>query len=154
MNLTLYTDYSLRILLLLAIRDDELVSVQQVSETYRISRNHLTKVAGRLGRLGYIDTVRGRNGGLRLAKAPHEIGIGAVIREMEPTTDLLECFDAATDSCKITPACRLKDALGKAQRAFFDVLDSYTLADITKNRGALLALLGAGGKPPTTETRS
>jgi len=152
MNLTLYTDYSLRILVVLALRREELVSVQDISETFHISRNHLVKVAGQLGRLGYIETVRGRNGGLRLARPPEEIGIGDVIRAMEPTTDLLGCFDEATDNCRITPACRLKGVLGKAQQAFFDVLDSYNLANIVKNRNALLSLLGEPAPKATTPT--
>lgn len=140
MNLTRYTDYSLRVLLLLALRRDERVSIQQISDTYGISRNHLLKVVNRLGHLGYVETVRGRGGGLRLQRDPGGITVGEIVRHMEPSIDLLDCFVRA-DDCPITPACRLKGVLGEARDAFFAALDRHTIANLASNRRALEGLL-------------
>lgn len=147
MNLTRYADYSLRVLIFVALREERLSTVPEISAAYGISRNHLVKVVHQLGRLGYLDTVRGRNGGLRLGKPPQEIRLSAVIRDCEPSFDLLECFNAATDRCAITPVCGLKNVLGEAMAAFFAVLERYTLADVLRNRRALAALLDPGAPP-------
>jgi Rrf2 family nitric oxide-sensitive transcriptional repressor len=132
MRLTLYTDYSLRVLLYLANREDEIVTISELADFYKISRNHLVKVVHNLGLNGYILTARGRNGGLKLARPAKEILIGAVVRSTEPDFDLLECFNPATDHCVITRSCSLKSVIFNAQASFLGVLDKSTLADIAK----------------------
>ena len=132
MRLTLYTDYSLRVLLYLAGKEEEVVTISDLADFYKISRNHLVKVVHNLGLKGYILTTRGRNGGLRLAHPAKEILIGNVVRATEPDLDLLECFNPATDQCVITRSCSLKSVLFNAQATFMGVLDQYTLADLSK----------------------
>ena len=132
MRLTLYSDYSLRVLLYLASKEDESVTITELADFYKISRNHLVKVVHNLGLNGYILTTRGRNGGIKLARAAKEILIGEVVRSTEPDFDLLECFNPATDQCVITRSCSLKSVLFNAQKNFLGVLDEYTLADIAK----------------------
>lgn len=146
MRLTLYTDYSLRVLLYIGVKGNERLStVQEVSDAYGISRNHLTKVVHELGKLGLIETVRGRGGGFRLNMEPKEINIGDVVRKMEDDFHLVECFNCATNKCVITPVCKLKDVLHEALGAYFKVLDSYTLADFVENNEGLATILL--GKP-------
>lgn len=140
MRLTLYTDYSLRVLIYLAGREAQLVTISELADFYRISRNHLVKVVHELGLNGYIQTSRGRHGGIRLAHPAKDIRIGDVVRSTEPDFDLLECFNPTTDNCVISRSCSLKGILSKAQAGFLGVLDSYTLADIAKtSRDALPA---------------
>lgn len=141
MRLTFYSDYSLRLLMYLAVKPERLVTIQEVADTYRISKNHLTKVAFDLGRAGYLDTVRGRGGGIRLAKKPADIGLGQVLRVTEKDSALVECFQPKTDRCAISAPCRLKGVLTRALGAFFAVLDQYTLADLTSGHLALKELL-------------
>ncbi len=145
MRLALYTDYSFRLLIYLAARDPDLVPVGEIADAYGISRNHLTKIANNLGRNGYLRTVRGRNGGLRLASRPSDINAGAVARLAEQGSALVECFDPARNRCVITPACALKHALHEAEDAFYGVLDGYTLEDLSSAKGALRRLLGIHG---------
>lgn len=140
MQLTRHADYALRILIHLAAHPDRLVGAGEIATAYGVSRHHLLKVGSRLGRLGYVEAVRGRNGGLRLGKAPEEIVVGAVVRRMEPEFDLAECFDRARNTCPIAPACGFKDALARAREAFLQVLDGCTLADFARRRGALEGL--------------
>jgi Rrf2 family transcriptional regulator, nitric oxide-sensitive transcriptional repressor len=132
MRLTLYTDYSLRVLLYLASREDKVTTISGLADFYKISRNHLVKVVHNLGLKGYILTTRGRHGGIKLARPAKEIQIGEVVRSTEPDFDLLECFNPATDRCVITRSCSLKSVLFNAQTNFLGVLDQYTLADISK----------------------
>jgi Rrf2 family nitric oxide-sensitive transcriptional repressor len=132
MRLTLYTDYSLRVLLYLANKEDENVTITELADFYKISRNHLVKVVHNLGLNGYLLTTRGRHGGLKLARPAKEILIGEVVRSTEPDFDLLECFNPATDQCVITRSCSLKSVIFNAQASFMGVLDKYTLADIAK----------------------
>ncbi len=132
MRLTLYTDYSLRVLLYLAINKDKIVTISELADFYKISRNHLVKVVHELGLNGYILTTRGKHGGIRLARAPEEIVIGDVVRTTEPDFDLLECFNEAADQCVITKTCNLKSVLFTAKKNFLGELDKYTLADVTK----------------------
>jgi len=141
MRLTVYSDYSLRLLMYAALRPGELVTIQQVADAYGISRNHLMKVAFELGRHGYLKTVRGRRGGVALARPPDKIGLGEVVRRTEDDFNLVECFDAASDGCVLSGPCRLKGALSRALRAYLAVLDEYTLADLTRNRAELARLL-------------
>ena len=132
MRLTMYTDYSLRVLLYLANKENENVTITELADFYKISRNHLVKVVHNLGLNGHILTARGRNGGLKLARPAKEILIGEVVRSTEPDFDLLECFNPATDQCVITRSCSLKAVIFDAQAGFLGVLDKYTLADIAK----------------------
>jgi Rrf2 family nitric oxide-sensitive transcriptional repressor len=131
-HLTLHADYSLRVLLYLAARPERLVSTQEVSEAYGISKNHLVRVVQALGKHGFIEVRPGRSGGLTLARAPSEISLGLVFRVAEPDFHLVECFDRQTNTCPIAPACGLKGMLLEARDAFLAVLDRYTLADVTK----------------------
>ena len=129
MKLTLYSDYSLRVLLYLGSKKQETVTIDEIAGFYRISRNHLVKVVHNLGVSGFILTTRGKHGGIKLARLPEEISIGQVVRHTEPDFDLLECFNSETDHCVITKSCRLKSVLYEARAAFIAVLDKYTLAD-------------------------
>ncbi|MRN55069.1 RrF2 family transcriptional regulator [Paenibacillus monticola] len=142
MRLTMYTDFSLRILLYLGAKErSELSTIQDISEAYHISKNHLMKVSHELGKAGFIETVRGRGGGIRLAHAPEEINIGEVIRRMEDDFHLVECFNSATNSCPISPVCGLKGVLGRALHAYLNVLSEYTLQDLLLNKNELQAIL-------------
>lgn len=132
MRLTLYTDYSLRVLLYLAYQEGKTVTISELADFYKISRNHLVKVVHNLGLDGYILTTRGRNGGLKLARPAQEIFIGNVVRSTEPDFDLLECFNPATDQCVITRSCSLKSVIFNAQASFLAELDKYSLADLAK----------------------
>lgn len=140
MQLTQYTDYALRTLLYLAVTEEN-VTITEIAERYSISRNHLVKVVHNLGKLGYITTIRGRQGGLRLARAPEQINLGDVVRRTEPNFHLVECFNRTSDRCILTPSCQLKGVLGKAMGAFLAVLDGYTLADLVENRRELERIL-------------
>ena len=130
MRLTLQTDFALRVLLYLAGRPDELSTVKEIASAYKVSHNHLVKVAHRLVQLGYVEGVRGHSGGIRLGREPSAILVGDVVRRMEPDFDLVECFDRTANSCAITGECSLRGPLHEAQRAFFSALDRYTLADL------------------------
>lgn len=130
MHLTRYTDYSLRVLIYLGTHPEERITIAQITEHYDISRNHLVKVVHNLGQLGYIHTIRGKSGGMHLAMLPHEINLAVIIRRIEPHMNLLECFDEQTNTCPITMQCKLKSILFQARRAFINVLNDYTLADL------------------------
>ena len=142
MRLTFHTDYALRMLVYLAMRPGRASTVSDVAETYRLSRNHLLKVALTLRRLGYIETTRGRAGGIRLGVASEEINIGALVRATEEDLALMECMQAGGGSCVISPACMLKGMFAEALAAWLAVLDKYTLADAVRNRTVLSSLLG------------
>ncbi|MCC5803657.1 RrF2 family transcriptional regulator [Rossellomorea vietnamensis] len=134
MRLTLYTDYSLRVLIFLASKPkNELSNIKEIADAYSISKNHLMKVTYELGKMGMIETIRGRNGGIRLAQSPEDINIGKLVRATEEDFHLVECFDAENNSCIITPVCGLKHVLGKALNAYLSVLDDYTLSDLIQN---------------------
>lgn len=141
MRLTVYTDYSLRLLMYLALKEDGLATIADIAASYGISKNHLMKVAHQLGVAGYVETVRGRRGGLRLARPVEAISLGDVVRRTEPDMALVPCFKPVNDHCAIQRCCALQGALDKAQRAFLAVLDGYTLADLAEPRGSLRALL-------------
>jgi Rrf2 family transcriptional regulator, nitric oxide-sensitive transcriptional repressor len=146
-RLTLHADYSLRLLMYLAARPDRLSTVGEVADAYGISANHLMKVSQHCARLGYVETARGRRGGIRLGRAPATIRIGQLLREIEGALTLVECFEPAEDSCPITPICALKPVLHEALEAFLAVLDRYTLADLTANRGPLVEFLRIAPAP-------
>ncbi|HLH11082.1 MAG TPA: Rrf2 family transcriptional regulator [Methylovirgula sp.] len=137
MRLTRYTDYSLRVLIYLGLQQDRLSSIREIAEVYGISESHLMKVVQALGQFGYVATLRGRNGGLKLARAPSEINLGEVVRNTEEDFTLVDCFAQAPD-CRIAGPCRLEHALRKALEAFFQVLDDYTLADLLRPKFASL----------------
>ena len=141
MRLTVYTDYALRLLMYLAVKDDGLATIAEVAESYGISKNHLVKVAHQLGVAGYVGTVRGRAGGLRLAKPAEKIGLGEIVRRTEPDMALVPCFNPVDASCTIRSCCVLRRALDKARLAFVEVLDGYTLRDLVAPRDALRTLL-------------
>lgn len=141
MRLTLYTDYALRVLMFLALKGETLSTIQEIAATYDISSNHLMKLVTALGRAGLIETVRGRNGGLRLAMAPDEINIGALVRRTEDDGQHVECFEAATNQCHITASCKLRHKLREALDAYYAVLDEVTLADLVARPQPLRRLL-------------
>lgn len=130
MHLTRYTDYSLRVLIYLASHRDKLATIGEIATHYDISRNHLMKVVHQLGANGYIDTLRGKGGGIRLARPPEEIVVGKVVRSMEENMAIVECFTPNTCTCILAPGCTLKDALDEATQSFLATLDLYTLADL------------------------
>jgi Rrf2 family nitric oxide-sensitive transcriptional repressor len=140
-HLTQFSDYGLRVALYLACHPDRVISVEEVSRAFGISRHHLVKVVQTLTDLGVVEGQRGRGGGMRLAKPPTEINVGWLIRRTEPHMNLVECFDPVTNSCPIAPACGLKGALQRAQQAFLRVLDEYTLDQFQARRGQLVPLL-------------
>ncbi len=137
MQFTHFTDYSLRTLIYLGALQSRLVTISEVAENYGISQSHLTKVVHQLANCGYIQTTRGKGGGMRLARLPQLINIGDVVRDMEENIDLVECFNAKNQSCPLLPACTLKSVLAEARKNFFDTLDRYTLADLLTNQSSL-----------------
>lgn len=145
MRLTVYTDYSLRLLIFLAIKAEGLATIGAVARRYGISEHHMTKVAHQLGRAGLVATVRGKGGGLRLARAAPDIGLGEVVRYTEPDMALVPCFGSAEaparHPCPIVPACGLRNVLHEAREAFMAVLDRYTLADLVRQQTELRRLL-------------
>lgn len=140
MQLDKFTDYALRILVALAVRSPDRVSVAAISLIYGLSENHLSKVASELVREGFVVAERGRGGGLILARAAGDINIGAVVRSLKRNDPVVECF-GADRSCRILPACGLRTPLKEAQEAFFAALDRYSLVDVTRSRSALAKLL-------------
>lgn len=145
MRLTVYTDYTIRLLIHLAVQGDRAATIQEVAQRYNISRNHLMKVASRAVQAGYIESTRGRGGGLRLARPASQIRLGEVLRVTEDDWDLVECFDPTKNRCTITKACGLRPILAEALDAYFAVLDHYTLADAVSQRKPLVQLLGLNG---------
>lgn len=141
MQLTRYTDYSLRMLVALGVSDPERISVAQISRAYRISHYHLVKVARHLAQLGYVETIRGKGGGMRLARTPGSIRIGEVVRRLEPGLGVVECLRPTGTSCVIMPACRLKALMRRATVRFLDELDKCTLDEVLTSRNALRELL-------------
>ena len=142
MHLNQHTDYGLRVLLYLAACPEGAAPSPDISSAYDISLHHLRKVVQNLARAGYIQTMRGRTGGLTLARPADQIHLGQVVRDLEPDFDLVECFNPRDNTCVISPACILHGALEEAQRAFLDVLDRYTLAELARNRTYLWRILG------------
>ena len=139
MQLTRYTDYSLRVLIFLAIQPEaQRSTITEIAERFEISRNHLVKIVHRLGQLGYVTTTRGKGGGLCLGASAADINLADVVRNMETTLDVVDCHQPA---CPVAPACELKRVLNQARDAFLQVLADYTLADLVRNRGELGTLL-------------
>ncbi len=144
MHLTRHTDYALRVLMYAGTHGDRLVTIAEMANAYDISRNHLVKVVNELGHRGYLQTVRGKGGGVRLARVPEEIGVGQVVRATEEHLEIIDCVGKG---CPIREPCRLRGALGQARDAFLEVLDRYTLADLVQNRKALLQALEVPASP-------
>ena len=132
MRMSDYSDYTLRVLMYCAANQGRLVTIAEIADEYQVSKNHLMKIVNDLGRQGVLQTTRGRGGGLRLLKAPSAIRVGDILRHTETDFRLVECFDASTDTCALTPTCRLKKVLHNALTAYFAELDGVTLADIAK----------------------
>ena len=146
MRLTVYTDYSLRVLMYVAVHVERRPTIAEIATSYGISKNHIMKVVHQLGLAGYIETVRGQRGGMRLARPAQSINLGEVVRRTEPDMALVPCFDPINATCAITPACRLRGALAEARTAFLAVLDAYSLADLVSNGEPLRQLLGAADR--------
>jgi Rrf2 family nitric oxide-sensitive transcriptional repressor len=142
MKLTTFTDYSLRVLIYLVAAPGRRATVAEISTAFDIKENHLTKVVHHLGKCGWIETIRGKGGGLQLAKAPTDIRVGDVVRDTEARALPAECFAEAESNCAIVHCCRLKGVLAEAVSAFQAVLDRYSLADIARNRPELSGILG------------
>lgn len=140
MQLTTFSDYALRVLVYLGLQQDRLTTIAEIAGAYKISENHLMKVVHHLAQQGYVETIRGKGGGLRLAHAPELIVIGRVIRSTEGETSLLDCLDSPQIVCCIQPSCRLMGILNEASAAMFAVFDKYTLADLLQTRVSLTQL--------------
>ena len=141
MKLTAFTDYSLRVLMFLATKPERRATIAEISAAFDIKENHLTKVVHFLGRQGWVTTLRGKGGGLLLARPAKEICVGRVVRDTEGAAMPAECFSEKDNHCPISRCCRLKGVLAEAVDAFYAVLDRYTLADIARNRNVLAGVL-------------
>ena len=142
MQLTQYTDFGLRVLIALAVSPGERSTVSDVSKAYGISRHHLVKVVGRLATLGYVETIRGKGGGMRLARPPQQIVFGEVVRKLEAELGVVECLEKDGGNCVISPTCQLKGVLRTATEKFLAELDGHTLAEVLPHRRPLARLLG------------
>ncbi|MBK8120608.1 MAG: Rrf2 family transcriptional regulator [Sulfuritalea sp.] len=141
MKLTAFSDYTLRVLMFLALNRDRLATIPEIAAAYGISENHLMKVVHQLARSGVIESVRGKGGGIRLAREPESIRLGQVVRASEGRAPIVECLSGDAAACRIAPACRLANLLVRAFDALFATLDEYTLADLVRAPRALKALL-------------
>jgi Rrf2 family nitric oxide-sensitive transcriptional repressor len=141
MKLTQYSNYALRTLMFANLHSERLCQCQEVADAFNISKAHLVKCVHQLGQWGFIQSVRGRNGGFRLAKPARDITVGAVIRKTEDTLELVECFNSETNTCPLISDCKLNKTLMRAMKNFMDEMDSVTIEDITSNQRELLDLL-------------
>ena len=140
MQLTQFTDYSLRALIYIAL-NKESCTIKDITEAYGISNNHMVKIIHNLAKIGLIKTIRGKNGGILMASQPENINLGRLITQLEPHFDLVPCFNKEKANCCIAPVCKLKGVLHEAQAAFMKVLERYTLADVLFNKPELSLLL-------------
>ncbi len=141
MKLTSFSDYSLRVLMYLALNRERLATIPEIAAAYDISENHLMKVVHQLARSGVIESVRGKGGGVRLALAPEDIRLGGIVRASEGSAPIVECLSDEVSSCRIAPACRLTAVLSRAFDALYATLDEYTLADLVQSPRGLKVLL-------------
>ncbi len=146
MRLTSFTDYTLRVLMYLALHTERLATIQEIAQSYDISESHLTKVVHHLAKTGDVESVRGKGGGIRLARPANEIRIGEIIQRAEGEAPIVECLQAG-GNCRITSACKLAKILEDEFRALFARLDEYTLADLTVKPQALVRFLARDGSP-------
>jgi Rrf2 family nitric oxide-sensitive transcriptional repressor len=146
MRLTLHTDYTLRVLIHVGVADNKLVTINEIAEIFKISKQHLMKVVNNLSQKGYLETVRGRGGGIRLRRKPRDINVGQVVRETEETLDVIGCLKQR-GYCQIERVCVLRGAFHDASQAFLAVLDGYTLADLIKPQKMLSSFLMLDQQP-------
>jgi Rrf2 family nitric oxide-sensitive transcriptional repressor len=146
MRLTLWTDYALRTLIYVGAKDGRLSTIAEIAASFDISRSHLMKVVNRLGQQGYVDTIRGKGGGIKLARAPVEICVGAVVRDTEEDLAVMGCL-GQTGFCRIEGCCLLQRAFREATQAFLLALDGYTLADLLRPGQRLVDNLGLAPEP-------
>ena len=140
MQLTQFTDYSLRALIYISLRKKS-CTIKEITDAYTISTNHMVKIIHNLAKLGLIKTIRGKNGGILMAAQPETINLGQLLVQLEPHFDLVPCFNKAKANCCIAPVCKLKGILHEAQAAFMTVLERYTLADVLHNNNELSVIL-------------
>ena len=145
MRLTLHTDYALRVLLYVGLNRDTLTTIPEIVLHFDISTGHVMKVVQRLAKKGYLQTIRGKKGGMRLARGPTEISVGGVVRDMEQELGVLGCLQDKAGYCRIEECCLLRSALREATNAFLTTLDQYTVADLLQPRHALARLLRING---------
>ena len=145
MRLTLWTDYALRTLIFVGAKAGEIATIGEIARSFDISNTHLTKVVNKLARQGYIETLRGKGGGIRLKLAPENIRVGAIVRDTEEELAVIGCLES-TGFCRIEGCCVLRSALGQATQAFLRTLDAYTLADLLAPRTKLLRTLGIAAR--------
>jgi Rrf2 family nitric oxide-sensitive transcriptional repressor len=144
MQLTIFTDYGLRSLMYMAAHPERLCSVKEIAEHYDISRNHLVKVVHRLAQLGYIESSKGKGGGIRLAHKPATLKLGDLVQQLEPHMNLVECFNTETNTCRISKKCQLKHYLAEANKAFIATLNQYTLADTVRDQSLFVTITHRG----------
>ncbi|MDD2664826.1 MAG: Rrf2 family transcriptional regulator [Dechloromonas sp.] len=140
MRLTAFTDYTLRVLMYLALHPGRLATIPEMARAYGISENHLMKVVHKLARDGLIESLRGKGGGVRLMRAPGDIRLGTLVRASEGEAAIVECFSSDASACRIAPSCRLAGILGIAFEQLYATLDTYTLADLVVNERELVRL--------------
>lgn len=143
MRLTTHTDYALRVLIYLGLQEQNLVTIQEVSDRYGISKNHLMKIVHELSQAGFIESVRGKNGGIRLGHPAEEISVGDIVRLMEEDMAVVECMRTDKSDCLLTQICILKEAVQKALAEFLSTLDEYTLADLLAQPDQLSKLISS-----------
>ncbi|KEJ90770.1 RrF2 family transcriptional regulator [Sulfitobacter donghicola] len=153
MKLTNYSNYAMRSLQLAALKAPDLVRIEDVARVHNLSRPHIMKIVHELGRAGYLETVRGRGGGFRLARPAEEIVVGEVVRITEGPLDVVECFNSEKNTCPLMGVCVLSNKMQEATNAFMAVLDDLTVADIAANRGELMARLAPLENPQTEEAK-
>jgi len=148
MRLTTFTDYSLRVLMYLGVHAGRMATIREIAVAHGVSENHLMKVVQALARSGCVETIRGKGGGLRLARPPEAINLGDVVRRIEDDSTFVECFDSTANGCRIAPACRLTGVLRSAVDAFYATLDAHTLADLVVPKARLIKLMPVTPPPP------
>jgi Rrf2 family nitric oxide-sensitive transcriptional repressor len=141
MQLTLHTDYALRVLIYLTIQPEKIVTIHEITDFYEISRNHLVKVVHNLSGKGFISTSRGKHGGMQLSRPAEDISIGDVVRQIEANFDIVECFNPDSKKCRVVPICNLKSVLQQANENFLSFLDQYSLAEAVKPNSSLKRIL-------------
>lgn len=147
MQLTLHTDYALRVLIYLSLKPSEIVTIDEITDYYEVSRNHLVKVVHHLSTNGFIKTSRGKNGGMQLARPANSITVGSVVRKMEGNFDIVECFNDKNSRCHVAPICNLKSVLQKASAGFLNYLDQYSIADAINMNQELGVVVPFNKKP-------